>query len=622
MKFNLKRVSILFILLFSLFAIGSSAIETNVHTVSDDDLHLKGYTNEIQNLNEPYEYIKTDYFKPITQLHFTNKPVTRYYHLTLKKVKISPDGFERTVWSVNGQLPGPIIQANKGDRLVINVTNNFDDPASIHWHGMFQHGTNWYDGVPGQTQCPIPNDISFIYKFSTGNQHGTYWYHSHFFAQYVDGLRGGLIIHDKDDPYLKHYDYEYVVTLSDWHHNTTGVLLPLKNTPGYAGASPVPDSPLITGLGRYNCSAAPPGSKCKSNQPLPVYKVEKNKKYRFRIISTGAEGVFVFSIDQHKLKVIELEGVYVKPTIIKKLLINVGQRYSIIVNANQPIGNYFIRGTLDKRCSPMNNATINFNSAIDWNGLGILRYEGAKNTKPNSKEFNDDFKPCRDLEKKHLTPLESTTKYDGHVTDFFNITVTFGKDKNNRTRAFMNDVSFVPQMNDPTINKITRYFAPKDLPTEQNSLIFDNKDGIVELYLWNNNTAGHPFHMHGHVFAVMFIGEKGELPDESKYDKKNPIIRDTVTVPGNGYLVIRFISDNPGIWAFHCHIEWHVELGMVMQLVELPSILKNEIIPNDVVALCLENDLQKRRIPTLSAPAQSHRRAFNSIKSRRKTLSQ
>ncbi|GBC00009.1 hypothetical protein RclHR1_03700016 [Rhizophagus clarus] len=605
MNFYLKRISVLFILSL-LFSIGSSAIETNIYTVNGNSLHLKGYTNEIQNPNKPYDDIKTDYFKPITHLNFTDKPVTRYYHLTLKKVQMSPDGFERTVWSVNGQHPGPLIQANKGDRLVINVTNNFDDPASVHWHGMFQHGTNWYDGVPGQTQCPIPNDISLVYNFSTTDQYGTYWYHSHFFAQYVDGLRGGLIVYDQDDPYLKQYDYEYVVVLSDWHHNTTGVLLPLSNVPGYAGFRPIPDSPLISGVGRYNCTAAPPGSKCNSNQPLPVYKVEKNKKYRFRIINSAADGAFVFSIDQHKLKVIELEGIYVKPTIIKKLPINVGQRYSVIVDANQPIGNYFIRGTLDKRCTPNNNATTNFNSAIDWNGLGILRYEGAENTKPNSKEFNDDFKPCRDLNKKHSLPLKPITKYDGHVSDFVNITIAFGRDSNQRLEALVNNVSFVPQMNDATVNKITRDFAPKDLPKEENSVIFNHNGGIAELYVWNNNTADHPFHMHGHSFAIMFVGEKGQLPNESKYDKRNPIVRDTVTIPGNGFLVIRFITDNPGIWAFHCHIEWHVELGMVMQLIELPNILKNETVPDDVISLCLENEFQKRKTLT-------PRRMFNSI---------
>ncbi|CAB4404746.1 unnamed protein product, partial [Rhizophagus irregularis] len=148
---------------------------------------------------------------------------------------MSPDGFERPVWSVNGQHPGPLIQANKGDRLVLNVTNNFDDPATVHWHGMFQHGTNWYDGVPGQTQLQTESTWYLLVSL-------------YFFAQYVDGLRGSLVVHDPDDPYLNQYDFEYLVVLSDWHHNTTGVLLPLQDAPGYSGLRPIPDSPLISGL--------------------------------------------------------------------------------------------------------------------------------------------------------------------------------------------------------------------------------------------------------------------------------------------------------------------------------------------------------------------------------------
>uniref|UniRef100_U9TE20 Plastocyanin-like domain-containing protein n=1 Tax=Rhizophagus irregularis (strain DAOM 181602 / DAOM 197198 / MUCL 43194) TaxID=747089 RepID=U9TE20_RHIID len=111
----------------------------------------------------------------------------------------------------------------------------------------------------------------------------------------------------------------------------------------------------------------------------------------------------------------------------------------------------------------------------------------------------------------------------------------------------MNNSSFIPQFNDPTINKIIRHIPPEELPKEQNSLIFDNKNGIVEIALWNNNTDEHPFHMHGHVFGVMFVGEKNEYPDEKKYNKKNPVISDNVTVPGFGYLVIRFIADNPDL---------------------------------------------------------------------------
>ncbi|CAG8753385.1 5751_t:CDS:2, partial [Funneliformis mosseae] len=62
----------------------------------------------------------------------------------------------------------------------------------IHSHGMFQRGTPWYDGVPGQTQCEIPNNYTFTYNFTVPDQAGTYWYHSHALTQYVDGIVGAL----------------------------------------------------------------------------------------------------------------------------------------------------------------------------------------------------------------------------------------------------------------------------------------------------------------------------------------------------------------------------------------------------------------------------------------------
>ena len=105
-------------------------------------------------------------------------------------------------------------------------------------------------------------------------------------SQYIDGVRGALIIHDPDDPYLSQYDEELVVTMADWYHETAKALLPRRLAPGYRGFNPIPDSGLISGRGRYNCSAAPPGSKCDSDAPLAVYKFEKGKKYRLRLINT------------------------------------------------------------------------------------------------------------------------------------------------------------------------------------------------------------------------------------------------------------------------------------------------------------------------------------------------
>lgn len=103
-------------------------------------------------------------------------------------------------------------------------------------------------------------------------------------------------------------------------------------------------------------------------------------------------------------------------------------------------------------------------------------------------------------------------------------------------------------------------------------------NSVVELIIVDEGVtfdANHPFHLHGHSFRVVGLRRlaKDTTIDEIKaYDQagllkrnlKNAPIKDTVTVPDGGYTVIRFKADNPGYWLFHCHIEFHVEIGMAL----------------------------------------------------------
>jgi FtsP/CotA-like multicopper oxidase with cupredoxin domain len=92
---------------------------------------------------------------------------------------------------------GPLLEANWGDTFEITVENNLFDPAEgtlLHWHGLFQHSTPWYDGVPAVDMCPIAPGRSFKYRFKA-DVYGTSWWHSHYDAQYVDGLWGPMVIY-------------------------------------------------------------------------------------------------------------------------------------------------------------------------------------------------------------------------------------------------------------------------------------------------------------------------------------------------------------------------------------------------------------------------------------------
>lgn len=77
-----------------------------------------------------------------------------------------------------------------------------------HWHGIFQEGSNWADGVSFVTQCPITANNSFLYDFKVPDQAGTFWYHSHLSVQYCDGLRGPFVVYDPEDPLAYLYDVD------------------------------------------------------------------------------------------------------------------------------------------------------------------------------------------------------------------------------------------------------------------------------------------------------------------------------------------------------------------------------------------------------------------------------
>ncbi|CAG8811937.1 24926_t:CDS:2 [Gigaspora margarita] len=468
----------------------------------------------------------------------------KVFNFTINKGSYAPDGFERNVYLINGQLPGPTIECDKGDTIVINVINELDEDTTIHSHGISQRGNPWYDGVPGQSQCGIPSNGTFTYKFQV-DQSGTYWYHSHLKTQYIDGLSGPLIIHDPDDPYIKDYDEEIIVLLQDWYHNDSKPLLAYYLSPESHGKEPSPDNGLINGKNSYNCSFAPP-----------------------------AFSAFVFSIDGHLMNIIEVEGMIIQNHTVHQLPINVGQRYSVIVTADNP-GQFWMRAEMETDCytykspglNPLIKAIVTYNNSTD---------------PPSSTAWNDSVANCVDFNASDLKPYNTQNVPDANLN--FTITIEFYKDKDNITLGTLNNSTYVIDVKYPTINKV--YDNVTQFAADQNVFLIEKNNTVVDIILLNYLTLEHPFHLHGHVFWVLGSGGSGTKPDYNKLNTKDPIQRDTATVPALGWTVLRFVSNNPGVWGFHCHIEWHVEVGLVAQFVTQPDLVRQLTPPNDWKALC------------------------------------
>lgn len=254
------------------------------------------------------------------------------YNFNISWVYANPDGeYNRPTIGINGQWPLPAITANVGDQVVVNVVNGLgNQTTSLHFHGIYQNGTTDMDGPVGAVQCPIPIGGLFTYAFTVCispspkvsvaanrlqiNQPGTYWYHSHAHGQYPEGLRGPLIIHDPKSPYLGQYDEEFVLTLSDWYHDSmTDLLAILANPTNPTGAEPVPDSALINDTQNVSISVQP------------------GKTYLFRIINMGAFAGQYFWFENHNMSIIEVDGIYTEKAEAEMIYLTVGQRYSVLV---------------------------------------------------------------------------------------------------------------------------------------------------------------------------------------------------------------------------------------------------------------------------------------------------
>ncbi len=106
-----------------------------------------------------------------------NTGVVRSYDFTVARGTVAPDGYEKTSLLINGQYPGPLIEANWGDTIQVTVHNAIIDPpegTTFHWHGQRQRNSEWSDGVPSVSMCPIAPGASYTYSFQA-NPYGTSW---------------------------------------------------------------------------------------------------------------------------------------------------------------------------------------------------------------------------------------------------------------------------------------------------------------------------------------------------------------------------------------------------------------------------------------------------------------
>ncbi|URD86768.1 laccase-17-like [Musa troglodytarum] len=540
--------------------------------------------------------------------------IVRHYEFDIQMADVTRLCYTKSIITVNGQYPGPTIFARDGDRVVVNVVNHVRDNVTIHWHGVRQLRSGWADGPAYVTQCPIQSGQSYVYNFTIVGQRGTLFWHAHI-SWLRTTLHGAIIILPElgvPYPFIKP-SKEVPIIFGEWWKADTEVVISQALENG--GEPNISDAFTINGLPGhlYNCSA-------KHTFKL---KVTPGKSYLLRLINAALNDELFFSIANHTVTVVEVDASYVKPFEADTILISAGQTMNVLLDAKPNYPN----AVFSMSARPYSTGSGNFDNTTV---AAILKYRNPSNSSsagfskelpfyiPALPAFNDTSFVANFTGK--LRSL-ATAQYPANVPQTidrrFFFTVGLGTDPcpRNQTCQGPNGAKFSSTVNNvsftvPTTALLQAHFFGQskgvytpDFPafplmpfnytgTPPNNTLVSHGTRLmvlpfntsVELVMQDTSILGtesHPLHLHGYNFFVVGEGSGNFDParDPAEFNLVDPVERNTVGVPDGGWVAIRFLADNPGVWFMHCHIEIHLSWGLTMAWLVLDGALPDQKLP-------------------------------------------
>jgi len=282
---------------------------------------------------------------------------TKLFRLTAEPIRWElVTGKWVTAWAYNGQVPGPQIWVNQGDKVRVDITNKLPEPTTIHWHGI--DVPNDQDGVPGVSQDAIQPGATYTYQWEA-KPSGTFWYHPHFDnnRQLDMGLYGAIIIKGPNEP---RYDKEFVMFMDEWIRLQDG-----RN--GWEGVDHAGHN-----FGEYNWFTI----NGKSSPEIPHMVVNQGDRVRIRLLNAGYQA-HPMHLHGKRTTVVAKDGApLASPYQVDTVLIGTGERYDLEYIADDP-GSWMFHCHIDNHLS---------NDAHPGGGLmTFLDYAGYQNGYQKSK---------------------------------------------------------------------------------------------------------------------------------------------------------------------------------------------------------------------------------------------
>jgi CopA family copper-resistance protein len=540
------------------------------------------------------------------------------FQLEIGPMPLNITGRPRIATAINGQIPAPVLRWREGDTLTLAVTNRLAEPTSIHWHGV--RTPSPMDGVPGLSFAGIPPGQTFVYRFPV-HQSGTYWYHSHSAFQEQTGVYGPIIIEPKGG-YAHPFDRDYVVCLSDWsdeqpdtivsnlkfqsdyynfHQRTLGTFIDDVNRQGVFDTaadrlmwgemrmSPTDILDVSGATYTYLMNGKPPASNWTAL-------FRPGERVRLRFINGSSMSIFDVRIPDLPLTVVQSDGNDVVPVTVDEFRIGTAETYDVIVQPQEARAytifaqaedrTGFARGTLAPRpglttaIPPMDPRPMRTMKDMGMqHGMGAMQMDhgsvpgmshGATGGMPLMNHGSMAHEAM--LPKAGMTEQEAAAKLEGSV-GVDNVAMMPTERLNEPGEGFPQD------------RRVLRYTDLRALkvgndPRPPGREIVLHLTGNMERFMWgfdgkkfseagpielkrgervrftliNDTMMEHPMHLHG-LWSEL----------ENGHGEYRPYKHTIIVKPGER-LSFLVNADEPGRWAFHCHLLYHMEAGMFREV--------------------------------------------------------
>ena len=513
-------------------------------------------------------------------------PAITEFSLSIDRGGFTVDDRHTDAPMIGGSIPGPLLRLREGQDAVIHVTNNLDEVSSIHWHGLLLPFDQ--DGVPGFSFEGIPPGETFTYRFPV-RQAGSYWYHSHSGTQEQEGMYAPLVIEPAGEDPVQ-YDRDYSIVLSDWtDEDPMTVLRNLKGNGAYYNYAKRTLPQFIGGL--FDDAGETIRDRTMWGQmrmdPTDIADVtgatytyllngtspaanwtglfEAGERVRLRFVNAAAMSFFDVKIPGLRMTVVQADGQDVEPVPVDEFRIGVAETYDVVVEpeggevytifAQSMDRSGFARGTLaetegaDGEIPMMDPRPVR--TMADMPGM-------EDHAGHDMEGMSDDHDmSAMDMEMDHAAM--------GHSADTMALRRLTYEDlqalePNRDTREPTRDVEF------RLTGDMERYFwtlnGKKLSESDPISLTVGER---VRLLMTNETMMEHPMHLHG-VFMELQTGVHPAFAPR----------KHTVIVPPNQTVEAHLTYEDPGPWAFHCHLLFHMMTGMFARFEVAPAATTEE----------------------------------------------